>query len=167
MTPGTWLNNPTSITEQWEDCTLACTPIPGQTGATYTVAAGDVGHTIQVVETAVNAAAPSGVAAASARTATASTTSTTSVVAFSQNTPTTNQGVTLVATVLLELSQRQPARLAVLLQWLGCDPRAARGKASAGSDGHDRLPGLVPGEHRPDFGCISARSDVSRGRLEQ
>ena len=63
---------------------------------------GDVGHTIEVVETAFNAAAPApslGVAATSARTATASATSATSVVAFSQNSPTTNQGVTLVATV--------------------------------------------------------------------
>ena len=123
VTPGTWLNSPTSITEQWEDCTaLVCTAIPGQTGTSYTVGPGDVGHTIEVVETAVNAAAPSGVAAASARTATASATSATSVVAFSQNTPTTNQGVTLVATVSLELFQRQSPRLAVVLQWLGRGP---------------------------------------------
>jgi hypothetical protein len=40
------------------------------------------------------------VTAASGRTATVSATSATSVVAFSQNTPTTNQNVTLVATVL-------------------------------------------------------------------
>ncbi len=99
---GAWthLNTPTSITDQWEDCAaLVCSPIPGQTGTSYTVGPGDVGHTIEVVETAFNAAAPLGVAATSARTATASTTSTTSVVAFSQNAPTTNQAVTLVATV--------------------------------------------------------------------
>lgn len=101
ITPGTWINSPTSITEQWEDCTaLACAPIPGQTGTSYTAGPGDVGHTIQVVETAVNAAAPLGVGAASVRTGTASATSTTSVVAFSQNAPTTNQAVTLVATIV-------------------------------------------------------------------
>ncbi|MGZ4191983.1 MAG: Ig-like domain repeat protein [Solirubrobacteraceae bacterium] len=101
VTPGTWLNTPTSITEQWEDCVLACTAIPGQNGTTYTVGPGDVGHTIEVVETASNAAAPlpTGVAATSGRTGIASTTSTTSVVAFSQNAPTTNQAITLVATV--------------------------------------------------------------------
>ena len=100
VTQGAWLNNPTSITHQWEDCAaLVCTVIPGQTGTSYTVGPGDVGHTIEVVETAFNAAAPLGVAAASAHTATASTTSTTSVVAFSQNAPTTNQAVTLVATI--------------------------------------------------------------------
>jgi hypothetical protein len=103
VTPGAWTsdpNNPTSITEQWQDCNaLACTSIPGQNGTSYTVGAGDVGSSIQVVETAINAAAPSGVSATSGRTGTASTTSTTSVVAFTQNGPTTNQGVTLIATV--------------------------------------------------------------------
>jgi hypothetical protein len=100
LTPGVWINSPTSFTEQWWGCAgLICTAIPGQTGTSYTVGPGDVGHTIDVVETAFNAAAPLGVAATSGPTGTASTTSTTSVVAFSQNAPTTNQTVTLVATV--------------------------------------------------------------------
>jgi hypothetical protein len=52
---GTWTNSPTTITDQWEDCIgTACTPITGQTGATYTVTANDVGHTIEVLETATN-----------------------------------------------------------------------------------------------------------------
>jgi hypothetical protein len=106
VTPGTWINSPSSVAEQWWGCAaLICTPIPAQTGTSYTVGPGDVGHTIEVVETAFNAAAPApplgvGVAATSAPTATASATSGTSVVAFSQNTPTTNQGITLVATVI-------------------------------------------------------------------
>jgi hypothetical protein len=105
VTQGAWTNSPTSITEQWEDCNgLICTSIPGQSGASYTVGAGDVGSSIQVVETAINAAAPSGVSATSGRTGTASTTSTTSVVAFTQNGPTTNQGVTLIATVTSNLN---------------------------------------------------------------
>jgi hypothetical protein len=110
MTQGTWTNSPTSITEQWEGCAgLICTAIPGQTGTSYTVGAGDVGHTIQVVETAFNAAAPLvGVTAVSGRTATASATSGTSVVAFSQNTPTTNQAVTLVATVISNSGNANP-----------------------------------------------------------
>jgi hypothetical protein len=99
VTPGTWANNPTSIAEQWEECTtLVCTAIPGQSGTSYAVAAGDVGHTIRVLETDSNAASL-GVVKASAQTATASATSATSVVAFSQSTPSTNQTVTLVATV--------------------------------------------------------------------
>jgi hypothetical protein len=102
VTPGTWANTPTSIVDQWEDCTsLACTPIVGQTGNTYTLGPSDVGHTIQVAETAFNAAALTGVfPVASARTATVSATSITSLVVYSQNTPTANQAVTLVATIL-------------------------------------------------------------------
>ena len=99
VTQGAWTNSPT-ISDQWQDCNpLACTAISGQTGTSYTVGAGDVGSSIQVVETAINAAAPSGVTATSNRTGTASTTSSTSVLPFSQNSPTTNQGVTLIATV--------------------------------------------------------------------
>ncbi|MFZ1996907.1 MAG: Ig-like domain repeat protein, partial [Solirubrobacteraceae bacterium] len=109
VTPGTWLYSPTSTTEQWEDCAaLVCTAIPGQNGTTYTVGPGDVGHTIQVVETAVNAAALGGVGAASGRTGTASATSTTSVVAYSQNTPTANQDITLVATVISNSPNASP-----------------------------------------------------------
>ncbi|MGA9859087.1 MAG: Ig-like domain repeat protein [Solirubrobacteraceae bacterium] len=99
VTPGAWTNTPTSITEQWEDCALVCAPIPGQTGTSYTVGPNDVGQTIEVVETAFNTAAPLGVAAVSAPTGVASTTSNASVVAFSQNAPTTNQPITLVATI--------------------------------------------------------------------
>jgi Bacterial Ig-like domain (group 3) len=54
LTRGQWSNSPT-ITDQWEDCKGAtCTPISGQTGATYVVTAGDVGHTITVLESATN-----------------------------------------------------------------------------------------------------------------
>jgi hypothetical protein len=100
VTPGTWANAPTAITHQWEDCAgLVCTPIAGQTGTSYTVGPSDVGHTVEVVEIAFNAAALQGVPAASALTATVSTTSTLSVQTFSQNAPSTNQAVTLVATL--------------------------------------------------------------------
>ena len=54
---GVWTNSPASVTDQWRDCTGGiCTPIAGATTATYTATAGDVGHTIDVVETATNAA---------------------------------------------------------------------------------------------------------------
>jgi hypothetical protein len=55
---GTWTNNPTSHTYQWEDCDVfgqSCTPIYGATGQSYTLTARDVGHTIRVQETASNA----------------------------------------------------------------------------------------------------------------
>ena len=158
VTPGVWTSNPntpTSITDQWEDCAaLVCSPIPGQTGTSYTVGPGDVGHTIEVVETAFNAAAPLGVAATSARTATASTTSTTSVVAFSQNAPTTNQAVTLVATVSSSSGNANPH--GTLSFFNGSD--TIRGLRRQGGqwrpDHHDRLPGCVPGGRGPDLGCV-------------
>jgi large repetitive protein len=54
---GTWSNEPTSYTYQWEDCNStgeACTNISGATTSSYTVASTDVGHTIRVVATATN-----------------------------------------------------------------------------------------------------------------
>lgn len=108
VTQGAWSNSPT-LGDQWEACAgLVCTPIPGQTGTSYTVGPGDVGHTLQVVETASNVAAPGGVGVASLQTAIASATSATSVVVFSQNTPSTNEAVTLVATVSSSSSNANP-----------------------------------------------------------
>ena len=58
LTPGAWTNG-TTITDQWEDCIGAtCTPILGATGLTYTVALGDVGRTIDVLESASNDGTP-------------------------------------------------------------------------------------------------------------
>jgi hypothetical protein len=57
-----WSNSPTSYTVQWVRCDgygSACAAIPGATTQTYAVAAGDVGHTIRVEETAANAAGSS------------------------------------------------------------------------------------------------------------
>ena len=55
---GTWSNNPTSYSYQWEDCDSSensCAAIAGATSQTYTLASSDVGHTIRVQETARNA----------------------------------------------------------------------------------------------------------------
>jgi Bacterial Ig-like domain (group 3) len=126
VTPGVWINSPTSFTEQWRGCAgLICTPIPGQTGTSYTVGPGDVGHTIEVVETAFNAAAPLGLAATSGPTGTASTTSTTSVVAFTQNGPTTNQAVTLIATVTSNSPNANPHGSLSFFNGLGAIPGCA------------------------------------------
>jgi hypothetical protein len=57
LTQGTWSNSP-SITDMWEDCGASgasCNAIGGATGSTYTLTANDVGHTIEVLETASNA----------------------------------------------------------------------------------------------------------------
>lgn len=55
---GTWSNSPTSFTYQWQRCAsdgTGCGDITGAVSKTYTVAAGDVGHTVRVAVTAINA----------------------------------------------------------------------------------------------------------------
>jgi subtilisin family serine protease len=55
---GTWTNEPTSFTYQWQQCDSAgnnCTNIAGATEQTYKPVAGDVGHKLRVQETASNA----------------------------------------------------------------------------------------------------------------
>ena len=133
VTPGTWTPVQSLITEQWEDCTtLVCTPIPGEIGTTYTVGAGDVGHTIRVLETDSNAAALLGVGKASAQTATVSATSATSVVAFSQNAPSTNQTVTLVATVSSNSGNANPHGSLTFLNGSNAVPGCANKGVSGG-----------------------------------
>ena len=55
---GSWSNTPTSFTYQWQRCAsdgTGCGDITGATSQTYAVVAADVGHTVRVVVTAVNA----------------------------------------------------------------------------------------------------------------
>jgi hypothetical protein len=72
---GTWNEDapaPLTYTYQWYDCDASganCAAIPGATTATYTATAGDIGHTLVVVETAANSGG-AGSPAASAPTAT-------------------------------------------------------------------------------------------------
>ena len=64
----TWTNSPTSYSYQWENCDSSgngCSAIVGATGQTYTLSAGDVGHTIRVQETASNAGGSSSPASSS------------------------------------------------------------------------------------------------------
>lgn len=55
---GTWTGAPTSYAYQWRRCAsdgTACGSIVGATSKTYTIATGDVGHTLDVAVTAINA----------------------------------------------------------------------------------------------------------------
>jgi hypothetical protein len=57
-TNGSWTNNPTSFTYQWQRCDSGganCNPISGATAQTYAVASADVGFTLRVAVTATNA----------------------------------------------------------------------------------------------------------------
>jgi hypothetical protein len=54
---GSWLNDPTAYSYQWEDCDsvgIACSAVSGATGSSYTLTSGDVGHTVRSVVTATN-----------------------------------------------------------------------------------------------------------------
>ena len=65
---GSWTNEPSSYSYQWERCSATgdgCEPIDGATGQTHVLAAVDVGHELVVVETAANAAGPGGPQASS------------------------------------------------------------------------------------------------------
>ena len=69
-TDGSWTGSPAGFTYQWEDCDVSganCTPILTALSNSYTLAAGDVGHTIRAVVTAVNLGGATG--ASSAQTA--------------------------------------------------------------------------------------------------
>ncbi len=59
---GSWNGSPTSYVYQWERCDSSgqnCIAIDGATSATYTPTAGDVGHTLAVLEYAANPAGSS------------------------------------------------------------------------------------------------------------
>jgi Bacterial Ig-like domain (group 3) len=102
-TQGTWMNADVgSITDTWEDCDgSTCTPIPATATTTpttsYTLTSSDVGHTIEVVETATNGGTPAN-PVSSAHTGLVQTTSAVSLTA-SPSSLVTNQVTTLVATV--------------------------------------------------------------------
>jgi hypothetical protein len=57
-TNGTWSNSPTSYAYQWQRCAndgTSCGDITGATKQSYTLASGDLGHTVRVSVTASNA----------------------------------------------------------------------------------------------------------------
>jgi hypothetical protein len=71
-TKGSWTNSPTSFTYAWSQCDAtgaACLFITGATHRSYTVAAGDLGHTLRVTVTARNATGVTPTPATSANTA--------------------------------------------------------------------------------------------------
>jgi len=66
---GSWMGEPTSYAYQWLQCQSlgnGCLPISGVTSQTYVPVAADVGHTLEVQETATNAAGASSPATSAA-----------------------------------------------------------------------------------------------------
>lgn len=74
--PGAWDGSPTSYAYAWSSCDSSgqnCATLTGVTGTSYTLTAGDVGHTLRVTVTATNGSGSS--TATSAPTAVVSSTS--------------------------------------------------------------------------------------------
>jgi hypothetical protein len=60
LTQGAWTPPGSAITDQWQDCDgTVCSDIAGATGTTYKLTIDDVGHTIEVLESASSAGATS------------------------------------------------------------------------------------------------------------
>ena len=95
--PGTWTNQPTGFNYQWQRCDTSCAPIANAIGSSYTLGAGDVGHTIIVSVSGFNGDG-TGPTAFSSPTGLVTTTSMVSLVT-SPVAPVVNQPVTLTATV--------------------------------------------------------------------
>ena len=115
---GSWTNEPTAFTYQWERCTAAgkeCKPILGATEETYTPVEDDVGHKLAVEEVADNETGP-GVGATSEPTAVVVTTVPVDI------TPPTISGTARQGETLKELHgswTNQPT--AYEIQWQRCD----------------------------------------------
>jgi RNA polymerase sigma factor (sigma-70 family) len=65
---GSWSGSPATFAYQWQDCDSGgtnCTPIAGATSSSYTLAASDVGLTVEVVVTATNTAGSASASASS------------------------------------------------------------------------------------------------------
>ena len=123
VTHGSWSNDPTSYSEQWEDCDPAganCTKIPAATSPTYTLPGSDVGHTIRVIEAAANqggAGAPATSAATGVIAAAAPT-----MIAPSDSTAPTISGTTTVGKTLMALigTWAGTTPISYSYQWVSC-----------------------------------------------
>jgi hypothetical protein len=129
---GTWTNSPTAYQYQWRRCDSSggsCVNIAGATQKTYTVRAADVGHTLRVVVTAVNADG-----AANARSA--ATAIVTASVGAPQNT--TRPSITGDATVGEELTANPGSwtgNPTFSFQWQRCDADGSNCVAVTGATG--------------------------------
>jgi hypothetical protein len=75
---GSWTGSPTAYAYQWEDCNAAgaaCADLGGATASSYTLASGDVKHTLRVIVTASNSGGHSSATSAATGEVTAKETS--------------------------------------------------------------------------------------------
>jgi hypothetical protein len=141
---GSWVNSPTGFAYQWLQCSslgASCLPIAGAIAQTYVPAAGDVGHTLAVQETATNASG-TGSPAASAPTATV-------VPPAPINTsPPTIAGSAQQGGTLTEAHgswTNEPTGFAY--QWLQCDGSGNNCRAILGASGQTYTPSVADVGH--------------------
>ena len=109
---GSWTNNPT-LTGQWQRCHgFSCTSISGATANSYTLTGSDVGSAVRFHVTASNSG---GSAAADSNPSATITAPSTTSVTFSPSKVTSDQPVTLIATVTSPTSQQLPSGAITLL----------------------------------------------------
>ena len=126
VTHGEWSFTPTSIADQWEDCSTSgseCSPSAGATGSTYLLAAADVGHSIRVLESATNASG-TGAPATSTQTATV-TSDTPAITGFSPPSAITGSTVTITGAGLSGASAVHFGTLSASFQILSATEIAA------------------------------------------
>ena len=120
---GSWSSNPSSFSYKWQDCNssgASCTNISGATGSSYTLGAGDVGHTIRSVVAATNSAGST--SATSAQTsAVASSVTAPSMTAAPTMSGTDTQGSTLTTSN----GSWSGSPTSYAYQWQNCDTSGA------------------------------------------
>jgi hypothetical protein len=129
---GTWSNNPTAVSYQWESCDSAganCVAIPGATAKSYQVGAGDVGHTLRVVEVATNSVG-TGAPAASAPTQAVPPSPPANTRA-----PAISGKATETSTLTVAAAGWSNNPTAILDQWARCDANGGNCSAIAGATG--------------------------------
>ncbi|HEY5318825.1 MAG TPA: Ig-like domain repeat protein [Solirubrobacteraceae bacterium] len=136
---GSWTNSPTSYTYQWQQCDSAgngCTSIAGATGATYTLTAADVGHTVRVQEAAANAGGMSS-AASSATTAVVQSPSAPPTAPVSTSPPVITGPTTVGRTLSTTNGKWSGAPSGYSYQWQRCSSTACTNIANATDSSYD------------------------------
>jgi hypothetical protein len=95
---GSWDGTPTSYAYQWQECaSVLCVNIQAATGSAYVLQPSDVGHTLDVVVTAINAGGSASATSAQTAAITSATPAAPANTAVPTITGTAQQGLTLTA----------------------------------------------------------------------